>query len=207
MFEGKYPSTGFRGSQGPSLGPFQVPGSSMYSGRKVRLVELRGDWKHHMAIFRLKHGFNSNNICHRCSASRTDASMAFSDFSLHPGWKATLRSHEQILREEMGDPLNLLVYVAKFDCDMIKFDSMHTVQLGCGLHANGSALFELFKVEWFGSGTRDKNILFTAAYKNFKSFLRLHEVACSQPAFKPWMLVSSGTEYCFFASKVQLQTL
>ena len=207
MYQGKYPSAGFRGSEGPFLGPCQVPGAPMYGGRKVRLVELRGDWKHHMSVFHLKHGFTSNNICHRCLASRTDAKVAFTDFTLHPAWKATLRSHEEILRDELGDPLNLLVYVAKFDCDMIKFDSMHTVQLGCGLHANGSALFELFKVEWFGSAVQDKNTLFSAAYKNFKSFLRLHDIACSQPAFKPWMLVVSGTEYCYFASKVQWPNL
>ena len=94
----------------------------------------------------------------------------------------------------------MLVYVAKFHYTILKWDSMHSVNLGCGLFANGGAWFELLKINWFGYG--DKNTQFRNGFRMFKQFLKLHKVESSQPLFKPWMLVTTGEEFCFFVSKV-----
>ena len=57
--------------------------------------------------------------------------------------------HREFLLEELGEPNNGLIYVKGFHYAMLKFDSMHMVNLGTGLFTNGSALFELFKLNWF----------------------------------------------------------
>ena len=196
MYQGTYPATGFPGSGAACT---ERAGCQMYGGRKFRLIEIRGDWKQHVSSFRLLHHYTASRICHQCKASR-DRSLSFCDFSAHPAWEATTRSHQQFLLEEMGTPVNMLVYTAKFHYTMIKYDSMHSINLGCGLHANGSTIYELLKLRWWGPG--DRSTVFRSAYRSFRDFLKVHKIQSSQPVFKPWMLVTSGEEYCFFASKV-----
>ena len=196
MYVGTYPATGFRGS---ALACPGRAGMEMYKGRRFRLIEVRGDWKQHVQAFRLVHYYTGWRICHQCKASR-GSNLSFCDFQARPAWKATVRSHREFLLEELGSPINMLIFTAKFHYQMIKFDSMHTVNLGCGLHANGSAWFELLKLSWFGQG--DRGQLFRNAFRSFKNFTRSHQIPTSQPVFKPWMLVMSGEEYCFFATKV-----
>ena len=174
-------------------------GSDMYiDATKFHLIEIRGDWKQHAEAFRLTHRDTTFRICHQCQASR-DPRLSFCDFRAQPAWLPTVRTHRQFLLEEIGEPINSLIYVAKLDYRMIKFDSMHSINLGCGLHANGSAWHELLKISWFGVG--EKPFIFRSAYARFRAFLRQHKIQSSQPVFKPWMLVTTGEEYCFFATK------
>ena len=196
MFVGKYPATGFRGAPIPQEGK---AGCYMYGGQKLRLVEVRGDWKQHVESFKLVHHYTSMRICHQCLASRADPAVPFCDFRRNASWKGTIRSHQQFLLEEVGEPINSLLFVARFDYTMIKYDAMHSVNLGCGLHANGGAFYELMKVFWWGRV--DQGSVFRNAYRSFKDFLRRFNIQCSQPQFKTWMLVSKGDDYCFFASK------
>ena len=203
MYNGKFPDKGFRGSPSPCLGRHHVPGSAMYpSGsrsRRLKLTELRGDWEHHATTFRLSHYYACSSICHLCRASRHDITCLYTDFRTNASWKSTMRSHAQFLAEEVGDPINSRIYVAGFNIKMIRFDMMHTVNLGCGLFSNGSGLYELLKLGWFGPGS--KAIKLSEAYTKFRSFTGRHKIECSQPAFKPWMLVNGVEEYCFLASK------
>ena len=199
MYQGTFPAAGFRGSPSPSLGTHQKAGAEMYGGRRLRLIELRGDWEHHANTFRLTHYYACKNICHLCGASRDDDGLSFTDFRANPVWKSTLRSHAQFLAEEIGEPLNCLIYVAGFNMNMIRFDTMHTVNLGCGLFSNGSGFYELMKLGWFAGSSKPEK--FIDAYRKFRSFTRKHKIDCSQPQFKPWMLVNGVEEYCFLASK------
>ena len=203
MYKGTFPQHGFRGTPSPSLGPDHIPGSAMYpsayGNRRLRLTELRGDWEHHANTFRLSHYYACSNICHLCRASRDDTTCMYTDFRTNASWKSTLRSHAQFLAEEVGEPLNSLIYVAGFNVHMIKFDTMHTVNLGCGLFSNGSGLHELLKLGWFGGGNKASKL--STAYTRFRAFTGRYRIECSQPQFKPWMLVNGVEEYCFLASK------
>ena len=205
MFRGIYPGTGFSGGPPltiPSWGlDRQAPGTALFpEGWTFRLTEVRADWKGHVASFRLKHHFTCNRICHQCLASRVDPAYPFTDFTRNPKWLSSMRTNRQFLLEEVLEPVNMLVYVAKFHYTILKWDSMHSVNLGCGLFANGGAMFELLKINWFGHG--DRHLQFRKAYRMFKQFLKLHKIDSSQPLFKPWMLITTGEEYCFFVAKV-----
>ena len=205
MSKGVYPTTRFRRGAPPwipGLDPKQqAPGLWLYpDGISFRLTEVRADWKEHVSSFRLQHHYTCKRICHQCEASRSATSYPFTDFRQNASWQGTFRTHRQFLLEELGEPTNMLVYTAKFHFTVIKWDTMHSVNLGAGLHANGGAWFELLKIKWFGEG--DKNLVFRSAFRLFKRFLARNKIQCSQPVFKPWMLVTSGEEYCFFTSKV-----
>ena len=169
----------------------------------MMLTELRGDWKHHQQTFRLAGSFASNNICHICLASKVDGRYAFSDFGEQPAWRTTIRTQEQFLRQQLGSPVNSIVYIARFHYSMIRFDCMHCVQLGIGLFANGGCFHELLKIQEWWPGP-DQASRFRMAYASFKQFLKeSNQWECSQPCFKPYMLVSkSGDEFCYFAAKV-----
>ena len=201
MLQGVYPRRDFVESSGARLKLLQncKPGEPMYGGRIFKLVALRGDWKHHVETFRLKQSYNSSNICHCCRASRIDPNCLYTDFSANPVWKGTIRTNKEFLNESIGEPLNALILTAGFHYSFLRFDSMHSVNLGCGLFTNGSALFELLKVGWFpgvNSAAR-----WRVADQVFRSFLQKHKITCSQPTFKSWMLVLRGEDYCYFATK------
>ena len=195
-YQGTYPATGFLGA---SAACAERAGLQMHGGRRFRLIEVRGDWKQHVQVFRLLHFYTGSRICHQCKASR-DPRLSFYDFVARPAWLATTRSHQEFLMEEIGYPINALIYTAKFHYTMIKYDSMHSVNLGCGLHANGSAFHELLKIRWWAQGERA--VQFRSAFRSFREFVKRHHVESSQPVFKPWMLVTGGEEYCYFATKV-----
>ena len=196
---GTYPTSGFAGA--PPLKPLgnRKHGDAMYGGNTFKLCELRADWQHHVSTFKLQHYYNCNRICHCCKASRVDPAYPYTDFTKNAAWLSTIRTHREFLLEELGEPNNGLIYVKGFHYVMLKFDSMHTVNLGTGLFTNGSALFELFKLNWFPGP--DKAAQWRAAYVSFKTFLAKHKIQCSQPQFRSWMLVLRGEEYCYFSSK------
>ena len=106
MFTGMYPRSGFKGQPGPVLGHAN-PGTPMYGGRKLRLVEVRGDWEQHAQVFKLKHFYASNDICHICRASKVNPAIQYTDFRKQPTWRGTERTHQQFLLEEIGAPPQL----------------------------------------------------------------------------------------------------
>ena len=200
MYSGLCPTVSFS-ERRVKKDALHTPGQSLYGGICFRLTEVRGDWKHHQQVWGLvKAAFTSNNVCHVCKASRTDRNFSMLEFTRQPAFLATTRSHLTFLTEIMGSSGCHLIFVKKFQYSMLRWCSMHAVQLGVGLFLNGGCIYELMQREWFtGNTVADQ---YRDAYKSFKKFLKEHRIVCSQPAFKPWMYVSSGEESCTFRSKV-----
>ena len=142
-------------------------------------------------------------ICHVCRASKIDPRYIYVDFVRNPGWASTVRSHRQFLLQQVGEPINALIFVKGFHMTFLRFCSMHTINLGVGLFTNGGAMYELMKVGHF-AGT-DATGRFRTAFKCFKDFVKAQGIQFSQPCFKPWMLINSGGEYCYFTSKAACQ--
>ena len=200
MYNGLFPTKSFTGTVlKPEHGC--SPGQPMYpGGLRLRLTEVRGDWKHHQTVWGLvRAAFTSNNICHICQASRTNEQFSMLHFVATPAFASTTRSHHQFLSEIMGPSGCGLIFVKQFHYSMIRWCSMHSVELGVGLFLNGGCFYELMKVDhWEGDTLAAK---YRAAYKSFKEFIKANQIECSQPLFKPWMYVSTGEESCTFRSK------
>eukprot|EP00439_Symbiodinium_sp_Y106_P030684 s922_g3.t1 len=201
LFDGRHPSKSLSGQVITSSDPRCAPGSLLCEGgAKFRLVELRGDWKWHVQAFRLRGYYGATNVCHVCTASKKDPRFPYNDFRRNPCWQSQERSHRDFMLTMLGEPLNSLVYVAGFHFRLIKFDTMHCTNLGIGQFTNGGAFKELLKINfWPGS---DNTAKFREGYKSFKAFLAAQHLSCSQPLFKPFMLVLTGEDYGLFASKV-----
>ena len=61
MYLGTFPAKNLAGHALQSLGPNMMPNDPMYDGYKFRLVELRGDWKHHAHCFKLVNHWSCND--------------------------------------------------------------------------------------------------------------------------------------------------
>ena len=199
MYSGTFPAKNLTGDDLRSLGPNMSPNDPMYNGYKFRLVELRGDWKHHVHSFKLVNHWACNDLCHCCKASKTNRLYPYIDFTRQPKWLSSIRTHAEFLAEQLNEPINSLIYTARFDYRFIRFCSVHTIQLGIAQFCHGGCFFELFKVGWFPGD--DKASKMRHAFIRFKEFIRKHKIECSQPPFKSYMYVTSGEEYCYFGSK------
>ena len=199
MYSGTFPAKNLTGDDLRSLGPNMSPNDPMYNGYKFRLVELRGDWKHHVHSFKLVNHWACNDLCHCCKASKTNRLYPYIDFTRQPQWLSSIRTHAEFLAEQLNEPINSLIYTARFDYRFIRFCSVHTIQLGIAQFCHGGCFFELFKVGWFPGD--DKASKMRHAFIRFKEFSRKHKIECSQPPFKSYMYVTSGEEYCYFGSK------
>ncbi|CAE7815160.1 ppk25 [Symbiodinium sp. CCMP2456] len=199
MYSGKFPEKNLAGDDLQSLGPDMKPNDPMYMGYKFRLVELRGDWKHHARAFKLVSHWSCNDVCHCCRASKANAQFPYTDFAEEPRWATTIRTHAQFVQEQLNEPINSLLYTAKFHYSFIRFCSVHTVQLGIAQFCHGGVLWELSRLEWFGGN--DKASMLRNAFISFKEFTRKHKIQCSQPPFKSYMYVTSGEEYCYLGTK------
>ena len=97
---------------------------------------------------------------------------------------------------------NSLVYSIGFDYRMVQWCGMHVVHLGIGLHANGGGMHELLQHHHFQGAT--EHARFASAFASFKLWCRTNGVECSQSAFKPWMLVTKGEEFCYLQTKAAI---
>ena len=199
MYVGTFPAKSLAGDDLTSLGPNMMPNDPMYNGYKFRLVELRGDWKHHAHSFKLVNHWSCNDICHCCGASKTNRQYPYTDFARQPRLASTIRSHAEFLAQQLNEPINSLCYTAKFHYHFLRFCSVHTVQLGIAQFCHGGCLHELYKAGWYQG--EDKAEKLRRAFLRFKEFIRKHKIECSQPPFKSYMFVTSGEEYCYFGSK------
>ena len=172
-------------------------------GFRSRLWEIRGDWKWHFQCFGLQSNWMADSVCHCCAASKCNPPL-FTDFSATPAWLPTVRSHQEFLLQQLPQTraFNSLVYSIGFDYRMVQWCGMHVVHLGIGLHANGGGMHELLQHHHFQGAT--EHARFASAFASFKLWCRTNGVECSQSAFKPWMLVTKGEEFCYLQTKAAI---
>ena len=157
MYLGTFPTKNLANDDLQSLDPNMMPNVSMYDGYKFRLVELRGDWKHHAHCFKLVNHWACNDICHCCRASKTNALYPYTDFTTQPQWLSSIRTHAEFLAEQLYEPINSLVYTAKFHYHFLRFCSVHTVQLGIAQFCHGGCFLNSSRLGGFMVMTRPLN--------------------------------------------------
>ena len=117
-----------------------------------------------------------------------------------------LLSFEEFMATEipLASPYaNALLWTTGFQFRMLRACGMHTIQLGVGLHLNGSALQTLVDFQHFGPPPIRQQL--ATAWEAFRSWKLGHGIQCSQPQFRPFMLVSNTEDMCVFKTKVASQ--
>lgn len=161
-----------------------VDGTPIFGGRRFILTELRGDQVWHKFLWRHLRWWRSRDVCFRCKAVSKDG-PCYWDCGDAAAWRSTEISTIEFLAE--GVPSDLLCPFALchgFDISTIQHCSMHTVNLGLAFTFNGSTLYHLLNIGWFGSPETPLLDRLNHAYDDFLIFCRIEKVRCSQKRFR-----------------------
>ena len=142
-------NTLFDGVYGASGRYADKAGSNIIStGLKFAVCELRGDWLWHRQVWRFKSSWKGGakvSVCFCCEGAvshcdRNPNMIYYNVLENSPVW-TTQHSHTDFIAKELParDPCPLLL-LRGFHYTMIRFCSMHTVNLGLCYTINGSAL-------------------------------------------------------------------
>lgn len=182
----------------------QLAGTPLFPGEdyRFRLTEIRGDWKWLQETWNIRSHWRSDRVCHRCRATKCTTCPLY-NFDENPAWAATALNFEMFMDEEikMADPhLNSLLWCHGFHFLMLRPCSMHAIHLGVGLDLNGSTLRTLLDHGVYGPPPLRQQL--ATAWARFREWRYVHGIACSQPQFRPYMLVSSPDDMCLLRTKV-----
>ena len=86
-------------------------------GRRFLLGEIRGDQAWLRLLFRHKAMWTANQVCFKCKARADDSHLSYTNYcSANSGWRATLRTTEEFIQQELQEPLCHLVDVTYCAC-------------------------------------------------------------------------------------------
>ncbi|CAL1145496.1 unnamed protein product [Cladocopium goreaui] len=98
-------------------------------------------------------------------------------------WQAGLSRKQDV---ETLTFLGPLLQLPAFQVEMIRWDGMHTINLGADLWVIASVIKKLFEYDLFGGTDMDEGDRLLIAYDDFRTWARTNKVQHSVPKFRPW---------------------
>ncbi|CAJ1442588.1 unnamed protein product [Effrenium voratum] len=170
---------------------------------RFALTEIKGDWLWHKEVFRFKSMWTQMaHVCYRCDACAdvNNSSHVWSSTSESPTWV----EHDlvQFLVREIGNTASPcpLILCKGFHPALLMICSMHVLNLGLAYDCNGAAMMALINCSYFGATDLSLEERFANAYDDFRNFLRSEKISCSQPPFRPSMVMKKDGQ-CAFTCK------
>ncbi|CAK8999463.1 Uncharacterized protein SCF082_LOCUS6057 [Durusdinium trenchii] len=164
------------------------------------LTELRGDWEWHRDTWRFTASWQSHEVCFRCPAvTRGDESLVYYNNGPTSGWVNRDFTLDQFIARRLKEnQLCPLLRLEGFDPSIIKFCSMHALNLWLLFSCNAGALLLLCEdLTHFGQGTFAEQL--DEAYRDFLAFCRSRQIRHSQPPFIPRMVKKKNGDELFTA--------
>ncbi|CAK8995261.1 Uncharacterized protein SCF082_LOCUS4272 [Durusdinium trenchii] len=198
--------TGLNPSQGPGGAPLtgvhlDIAGLPICQAQhRFALTELRGDWEWHRDTWRFTASWQSHEVCFRCPAvTRGDESLVYYNNGPTSGWVNRDFTLDQFIARRLKEnQLCPLLRLEGFDPSIIKFCSMHALNLGLLFSCNAGALLLLCEdLTHFGQGTFAEQL--DEAYRDFLAFCRSRQIRHSQPPFIPRMVKKKNGDELFTA--------
>lgn len=173
-----------------SLDSLYRDGAVVPGGKHVHFAisEIKGDWKWQVEWLQLSCYYLCTSICHCCRAKVPNYVTAPSRLDVE-----FRHNTESFLAEccKGGELSSPLLKLPAFQVEMIRWDGMHTVNLGTDLWVCGSVLKKLMEYDVFGDPeTLDEADRLLIAYDRFRAWCRANKVEHSMPKFRPWRLRS-----------------
>ena len=176
LAEGRFPAADHEGRE---FGPDYYPARAAKAGQPLTSdghrgcwAEMRGDWKFLHESLHTRAFYGSNECCHLCAAVKSGPErLLYSNFARDSSLRATCVTSESWLEAAAADPgpVSPLLKIPGFCIWRVRFDIMHTLDLGILTHALPSALTELTAAaDVFPANTRAKRLdLATQSYSNW----------------------------------------
>ena len=161
LYTGLHPSVGPGGQPLSDVRALQRAGSRITrQGHLFQLVECRGDWEWHKKVFRTKAAWQGNEVCYRCPAmGKGDASGLYFNFTSNSSWWDRDFDSDEFIQKMLPDrnmcisaanmyknhgtlasSLGPLVHSKAFHPYILKFCTMHILNLGILMALNGGVL-------------------------------------------------------------------
>jgi hypothetical protein len=184
---------------GRAFGPGHHPeraakaGTLLAGGFRCRWMEMRGDWKFLREALLLRQHYGSNSVCHWCAAEKAVGPNVFTDYRQVAPLRATrLSSAAWITRARASPPVSPLLDIVGFDHRRVRFDPMHTLDLGVYQVAVPSALVELCTRggHFDGANVSARLAAATASYRAWVRRTRVPDKAT--PFSKAWISAAAG---------------
>lgn len=153
LFNGKYPRHGFNGAPLSVQGAARAGDWVCNSHRCFQVTEIRGDWAWHKMIFRFNSSWKAGSnmpVCFKCRAYGTGPtqSLYYNIEENSPCWQTEYANVADFIAEQCPPSPCPLVFLKYIHQDLIKWCSMHTLNLGLCYSTNGGALM-LCDKDWF----------------------------------------------------------
>lgn len=144
MLDGFYPPVDHKGNPWCDGTRANLAGKPLAGGFRGVWAESRGDWDWQVKCYRLR-GWSSTSCCHLCDATPNEGPLVYTDFSNEAPWRATLVTHDQWMAEARDHKQGRcpLCEIPGWHLSSIKIDTMHTLNLGFGMHVNGNLMLKM----------------------------------------------------------------
>ena len=160
----------------------RMAGQPLADGRCAIYTGSVADWEWNRDTFGFKETWSTEEICHRCFATRLPGAANFCNFSrcdrrCPDGFKAASRSP-------------LVIGISGWHVDNVMAEAMHSGPLGVSQHLNASVLLELCEEGLWphgGSGSWDEKLAsqLSIAFDEFVSWARSSHKAHNHKRFTP----------------------
>ena len=95
---GKFPATDFNGDPWPEGSAEAERANELIAGGYMFAFSgFKGDWEARVIVHKLQRGYNHNNICEHCPASRLDTAFNYRNFALDAPYLDVLFTHDQFM--------------------------------------------------------------------------------------------------------------
>jgi len=182
MLDGFYPPVDHKGNPWCDGTRANLAGKPLAGGFRGVWAESRGDWDWQVKCYRLR-GWSSTSCCHLCDATPNEGPLVYTDFSNEAPWRATLVTHDQWMAEARDHKQGRcpLCEIPGWHLSSIKIDTMHTLNLGFGMHVNGNLMLKMCSLGRYGPLPRAHQL--KRCWLTFKKWCAKQGLSCSQRCF------------------------
>ena len=181
--------------EGRAFGPRHHPTRAAKAGKPLTSdghrgcwAEFRGDWKFLHEALHTREYATGNNCCHLCAAVKAGPdALLYTNFAIDCELRATRVTSDGWMQAALADRhASPLLAIPGFDIWRVRFDIMHTLDLGILAHALPSALTELTAAaDVFPARTREGRL--KLATQRYRAWCKRNKIASVAKYFgKRW---------------------
>lgn len=149
-------------------------------GFKQVYYHTTGDGKYLCETYRTC-GYNQNEICQRCEATKAPGPNLYTNFGPSAGHKNTTRTVEDFYNQ--GPIPTCLCNVKGWHPHGNRQDWMHGVYQGLGQNIAANTIVELLMLNFWGSRMLGFDKILARAWKHFRLWCKQNHISCSAPKF------------------------
>jgi hypothetical protein len=166
---------------------------------RLCFAQGEGDWKWVKETFHYQ-GYQHNNCCQFCMASKVDPDRFYTDVSDTAAWRRLRIWHDTYMRDIPDNKRSPLIYLIGFHLYRIWVDSMHCLDIkGVASYIHGNIILDICEQQHFGSDSRANRL--ARCHADYKEFNHTHGISDTAELFTAETLNVSDTSGVYLSGK------